>query len=140
VIPLVIGTVIYIFVPPGSHLSIVKLAAIGFQFLVFGLLSLRLKGQTIADRLLVLLRYSLRPHLYVFTKNDLETRDVICVKKEKKPSKTKRSAKSIKKDNPSRSEKAGSLSGIPLSDTSQVVRLELGKKGGINVSYSAEKE
>jgi hypothetical protein len=140
VIPLILGTIVYIFVPPGSHLNIMKAVIIGFQFFAFGLLAVRIKGQTIADKILIFLRYSLRPHLYVFTKNDLATRDVVLIEKTKKKTRTKKNITKDKNDTRVRSKIDKSLMSQVLTDPSLMVRLELGKKGGIDVSFSADKE
>ena len=140
VIPLILGTVVYVLTPPSSKVTIIKSIIISILFATFGLLAIRFKGRTIADWLVILLRFGLRPHLYLFTKNDLETRDVI-------PQEKTKEVKTVKKQS-AKKEKAKTL--IPqvdrpllnrlLKDPATIVRLELGKKGGINVSLSADKD
>ena len=140
VIPLILGTIVYVLTPPNSQITIIKFIVICILFASFGLLAIRFRGRTIADWLVILLRFGLRPHLYLFTKNDLETRDVIVFKKPKevvaatKQSTKKQKAKALvpQVDRP--------LLNRLIKDPSTIVRLELGKKGGINVSFSAEKD
>ena len=138
VISLVLGTIIYTIVPPSSHLSIMKVTAIGVQFLILGLLAVRIKGQTIADRLIMLLRFALRPRLYLFTKNDLSTRDIIQPEKTKKIVKTSKDSIKKKKAVTTKSKADQFLLDRLLKDPSLMVRLELGKKGGIDVSLKTD--
>lgn len=76
VIPLIIGTTLYAIIPPKIHLTTLKLVLITLQFSFFGLLAIRIRGKILADWLITILRYSLRPRIYVFTKNDLLSRDI----------------------------------------------------------------
>jgi len=140
IIPLVLGTLVYVVVPPGSHLSVLKLSIICLIFAVFGLLALRVKGRTIADWLIILLRYNLRPRIYIFTKNDPTTRCLIIEEKlvEKKVSKKSESQKKITKR--TKSEVDSGLASKILENPALMVRFELSKKGGIDVSYTTEQD
>ena len=140
IIPLVLGTLVYVIIPPGSHLSVLKLTIICLIFTVFGLLALRVKGRTVADWLIILLRYNLRPRFYIFTKNDPATRSLIIEAElvEKKAAK-----KTVVHKNATKQTKRGvdpSMVSKILEDPSLMVRLELGKKGGIDVSFTTEQD
>ena len=77
IIALILSTASYAIIPPRMHLTALKLVLIAMQFAFFGGLAIRIKGKILADWLLVILRYTARPRMYVFTKNDLASRDVI---------------------------------------------------------------
>ncbi len=139
VISLVLGTIIYVIVPPSSRLSVIKIIAIVVQFLILGLLALRVKGQTMADRLMILLRYALRPRLYLFTKNDLATRDVAVLEKAKKTAKVNNDLTKKKQAVPEKPKLDQSMLDRFLTDPSLNIRLELTKKGGIDVSLKTDK-
>ncbi|MEI7690716.1 MAG: PrgI family protein [bacterium] len=137
VVSLVLGTTVYLLIPPISQLSVIKLAIIVPQFLIFGLLTLRIKGRTGADRLVIIIRYRLRPHLYVFTKNDCITRDIIPIDVIKKKIKS-RKIEQNKGQIPAHLEFDQYLLDRLLSDPSLMIRVELGKKGGIDVSFNKD--
>lgn len=138
VIPLVCGTIAYLLIPPRSHLSIAKLVMIVTQFLIFGLLAIRFRGRTVADWLVIFLRFNLRPHLYVFTKNDLSTRDVVMEEEEKKTAREKKN-RSEKKNSLVQPQIDRSLLNRLLADPSLAIRLQFGKKGGVHVSLNTDK-
>ena len=140
VIPLILGTIVYVLTPPSSKVTVVKTIVICILFVSFGLLAIRFKGKTIADWLVILLRFGLRPHLYLFTKNDLETRDVIVPEKPKEVVAAKKQSAKNQKTKTLVPQVDRPLLNRLIKDPSTIVRLELGKKGGINVSFSAEKD
>jgi hypothetical protein len=140
VIPLILGTIVYVLTPPSSKITIVKFVAIFTLFAFFGLMAIRFKGRTIADWLVILLRFGLRPHLYLFTKNDLETRNVIVPEKPKEIATAKKKAVKKQKTEILVPQVDQPLLNRLVKDPSTVMRLELGKKGGINVSLSANKD
>jgi len=140
VIPLILGTVVYVLTPPSSKVTIVKTIVISTLFAAFGLLAIRFKGKTIADWLVILLRFGLRPHLYLFTKNDLESRDVIVPEKPKEVAAAKKQSAKKQKAKTLLPQVDRPLLARLIKDPTTMVRLELGKKGGINVSFSAEKD
>jgi hypothetical protein len=140
VIPLILGTVVYVTCPPLSKLSIFKFVVITVLFACFGLLAIRIKGRTVADWLVILLRFGLRPHLYLFTKNDLESRNVIASEKPKEAAAAvKQSAKKKQVKHKAVGPNQSALNRL-LREPNLTVNLELGKKGGINVSVSANKD
>ena len=139
IIPLILGTIIYVLTPPTSKVTILKSAIIGIVFATFGLLAIRFKGRTIADWLVILLRFGLRPNLYLFIKNDPETRDPIIPEKHLHDASTKKQVVKKLKTKTSPLVNQPRLDKL-INNPSTIIRLELGKKGGINVSLSAEKD
>lgn len=81
VIPLILSTVIYAIISPRLHLSTLKLTMVAIQFSVFGILAIRINGKVLMDWLIIILRYSLRPRIYIFTKNDLAGREIYTTNK-----------------------------------------------------------
>jgi hypothetical protein len=76
IIPLLTSTVVFVEVSPHMKISMVKTMLIGLQFLMFGSLALRVRGKVVLDWLIVFLRFSMRPRIYIFTKNDLTHRNI----------------------------------------------------------------
>jgi len=76
IVPLLIGTAIYITIPLRMHFNITKLVLIGFQIIFFGFLAVRFRGKIIADWAVICLRFKLRPRRYIFTKNDITGREI----------------------------------------------------------------
>lgn len=76
IVPLITSTAIYAVLAPRLHLSAVKAILIVIQFVIFDLLAVRINGKILADWLIIFTRYSRRPRVYLFTKNDLTTREV----------------------------------------------------------------
>lgn len=77
VLALIAGATIYGVIPPKVHLSTVKLILIISQFMFFGLLALRVNGRILIDWAVIYLRFKARPHIYIFSKNDLTSREII---------------------------------------------------------------
>lgn len=73
--PVVLGAAIYVLSAPKLQLSILKLAMILALFVLITPLAVRIHGKTVAAWLVVCIRYSLRPRVYVHTKADLMGRD-----------------------------------------------------------------
>jgi len=130
VFSLIIGTAFYGLIPPKLHLSTLKIVLMILQFAFFGLLALRYKGRILAEWLVVYLRYRARPRIYVFTKNDLGSREQLInlmpESKEKKPVK----AKSRKTDR-------DAAKGYHIfNDPGSIVSIKPSKKGGLDVEYT----
>ncbi len=70
VAPAVIGTALYIILPPMGSMSLYKIVIMTLVALAFGLLAIRIKGRILLLWLVILLRYNLRPRYHVFDKND----------------------------------------------------------------------
>jgi len=138
IVPLVLGTIIYLLLPPSSQLTLAKLVLITLLCLVFGLLAVRFRGRTGAGWLIIFLSYNLRPHFYLFTKNDSSTRALVFVNKTKEITKEKET--STKETVVATFSQANQLLlNQLLTDPSLSVRLELDKKGEIDVSLSKSK-
>ena len=127
-------TTLYLLIPPILKLSLLKLVIIFFLFMIFGLLALRIKGLTGAERLSVFIRYNRRPHLYLFTKNDYSTRDI-----PKEPKKTRKRGKNQIKHKLKPQIKRNQPPIDPLLiDPALMIRVKLAKKGGVDVSFNKE--
>ena len=130
------ATLVYLVVRPKGHLAPVKDVFIATALLIFGGVSIRIRGKIVADWLIILTRFQLRPRRYVFTKNDLPTREIPVLKKELKPV---NSAKAEPKK--TNAPEALSIServkaGILLDNPALMVRFVAAEKGGIDVSLT----
>lgn len=75
-IPVVLSGLIFSFLPVRMTLTpIYKLSLILTTFLFFGILALRLRGKLIIDWLILILRFKLRPRVYLYNKNSPYLRD-----------------------------------------------------------------
>jgi len=139
IVPLLIGTVIYALLAPSMHLSNVKLSLITFQFLIFGVMAIRINGRIVADWLATYRRYSKRPRKYVFTKNDDTGREKIVAIRQQEvvADEQKKGAKSITPIIPAAEQARVTKL---LADPSVTVSFELAKKGGIDISLTPIKE
>jgi len=140
VIPLITSAAIYVLIPAANHFSLIKGILMGLQFAVFGTLAIRIRGKILIDWLVILLRFRMRPRIYLFTKNDLAAREVegILAVEEKK----KTIIKEVKQEKKLRNN-------VSLEDQAKIDRL-LGnpslrfrfglKKGGIDVIVVASED
>lgn len=140
VIPLITSAAIYVLIPPDNHLSLIKGILIGLQFAVFGTLAIRIRGKILIDWLVILLRFRMRPRIYIFTKNDLTHReaDVIPVAEEKKAATKEIKVKKELRNTVSLEDQA--MIEKVLFNPSLKFRFGLGKKGGIDVSVVASED
>lgn len=76
-IPLISAMILYIALPPMMKLSVVKIIVSIVITLFSLLLALRIKGKIVTQWLIILLRYNLRPGLYLYNKNDSYQRTVL---------------------------------------------------------------
>ena len=76
IIPLITSMAIYVLMPVKMHVSIFKTILVLSQFIFFGGLAIRFRGRIMADWLVIYLRFKLRPRIYIFSKNDLASRDI----------------------------------------------------------------
>lgn len=139
IIALIVGTVLYVIIPPKMHLDSLKLSLIVFVLFVLGGLSLRINGKIVAEWLTAYTKYSKRPRRYVFTKNDEFTRE--------KPIPIREQA--VVAEQPVEKLKTV-VTELPLPEKNQLGRLledpsvtvsfELAKKGGIDVSLTPIKD
>jgi hypothetical protein len=68
-IPIFGGSLLYAVLPPSMDVSLYKIIVICVMAVVAGILAIRIKGKIILFWLIILLRYNLRPKLYLFNKN-----------------------------------------------------------------------
>jgi hypothetical protein len=137
---LLASTAVYAAVPPSTKFTAVKLALIALQFMVFGGMAIRIKNKLIIEWLIILLRYMLRPRVYVFTKNDMAARDEIVIEIAKEESKVKTCAKRTKHIPETISLKDKAKIENLFDDPSLSYRFEMAKKGGINVSFAPKED
>jgi len=74
ILPVFGGAGIYAGLPPFMTSSIYKYVAIGVFAVICYLLAIRIKGKILAQWLIVILSYNLRPKYYLFNKNTLALR------------------------------------------------------------------
>lgn len=63
-------TVVYLLVAPNYHFSPTKIVSLVIIALTFGPLAIRIFDKIVAEWLVILVRYALRPRRYVFKKSD----------------------------------------------------------------------
>lgn len=131
VFSLIFGTVLYAMIGPKLHLSSLKLVLIAIQFGFFGGLALRFKGRIIAEWLIIYLRYTSRPRIYIFTKNDLAAREIILPEIEKPIKQKVKSTAAKTSKNPVRNEHLN-LRGL-LESPALAMSIKPSKKGGMDV-------
>jgi hypothetical protein len=140
IIPLILSTAVYVAVPPHSGLSSVKVIVTVLLFSAFGALAIRIRGKLVLDWLVILLRFSFRPHIYVFTKSDITGREVEKIESIKA---TRKSHLKIKVER-------SAITPLSLGEQSKIntlfdnpslsYRFEMAKKGGIDVSLTSKKD
>lgn len=140
VIPLITSAAIYVLIPLANHFSVIKGILIGLQFAVFGTLAIRVRGKILIDWLVILLRFKLRPRIYLFTKNDLTNRgtESIALIEEKKAVVKEIKAKKETRNAVSLEDQA-KIDRL-LDNPSLKFRFGLGRKGGIDVSVVASED
>ena len=69
------GSALYAVLPPNMHYSVYKAVLMTLFLILCGLLSIRIKGKIILFWLAIILKYTLRPRYYVFSKNSLNGRE-----------------------------------------------------------------
>lgn len=130
VFSLIIGTAFYGLIPPKLHLSSLKIFLMIAEFAVFGLLALRYKGRILADWLIIYLRFKARPRVYIFTKNDLLSRERMENIKIAQEEKTPLAIASRKK-----TRKSKSIDRPIIESSGSIVSIRPSKKGGFDVEY-----
>lgn len=73
---ILINTGIFVIFPPAMKFSLYKVPFIAFVFILFGILAIRVKGRVILNWITLLASYWLRPHIYIYDKNDPYLRDI----------------------------------------------------------------
>ena len=75
IVPVFTATGIFTLLPPFMGGALYKYVLMGVVALLFGLLSIRIKGKILASWLVTILRYNLRPKYYLFNKNVTTNRE-----------------------------------------------------------------
>lgn len=133
VIPLILGSTLYAIIPPKIHLTTLKLVLIAMQFSFFGLLAIRIRGKILADWLITILRYSLRPRIYVFTKNDLLSRDIPQFEVQTAKNVTAKVGQKEKKS--STADSTINFNNL-FDESNMAISIKPSRKGGIDVSLT----
>lgn len=138
IIALLVGTAIYILIPPKTSFTVGKFVLIIIQLAIFGGLAIRYKDKIIADWLIIILRYNSRPKRYIFTKNDSTFR------KEMPKIQKNIKVQSIKKKIDHKSENKITYQTQNKVDQMLVnpkvsISFKSTKKGGIDVSFESAK-
>lgn len=130
VFSLIIGTAFYGLIPPKLHLSSPKIALMIIQFAIFGTLALRYQGKILADWLVIILRFKARPRIYIYTKNDVGSREILG---EPTHAETENSTKTniIK----TKHKKRQQVEYPEFANSEAIVSIKASKKGGLDVVY-----
>lgn len=83
ILPVLFSTAIYAVLPTQMALTTYKIPLIIVISLAFVVLAIRIKGRLVLSWITLFTVYSLRPHLYLFSKNTLFARGVVVEKKQK---------------------------------------------------------
>ncbi len=133
--PVLIATFIYSFLPPSMTFVIYKLVLASIFAVLSITLAIRVKGRIIASWLVVLIRYNARPKYYIYNKNSAGYREVI-----KPKIQTAAIDTSIEKKAVSKQVNTPDIKDIlklrHLLDTTDFnLTYRSGKKGGLNVAF-----
>ena len=139
IIPLILGTAIYICIPAKMHVGIFKGILLGLQFALFGGLAIRFRGRILADWLIIYLRFKMRPRRYVFMKNDLTSREIEKVLPRKEKVSATLEIKEIVK-NPQASISENMKVNRIFENSKVSVSFKLAKKGGLDVALKPIKD
>lgn len=126
---LIIGTAVYGLIPPKLHISSLKTILIILQFAVLGTLAIRYRGRILADWLVIILRFKVRPRLYIYTKNDILSRQFPAMTAEAREEQSVHKAVARKITH----KKQGQYK-LP-EGAGRIIAVGLSKKGGLDVEY-----
>ncbi len=137
IVPVFAAAGIFLLLPPFMGGALYKYVIMGVVALLFGLLSIRIKGKILALWLVTVLRYNLRPKYYLFNKNVTTGRDEYHGKAVAPEAKEATEKKPVKKT---------SLNQLDIPTTARILatienpatnfRLETGKKGNLHVRFT----
>ena len=137
IVPVFAAAGIFVLLPPFMGGALYKYVIMGAVALLFGLLSIRIKGKILASWLVTVLRYNLRPKYYLFNKNVTTGRDEYHGKAVAPEAKEVTEKKPVKKT---------SLNQLDIPTTARILatienpatnfRLETGKKGNLHVRFT----
>jgi len=138
-IPVFGGSLLYAILPPFMGTSLYKIILVGIFALLCTVLAIRIKGKIVLLWLITLMRYKLRPRVYIFNKNTSSYREEypdVPVEPQ--------TAATVSEEKPEIApllgdgEKAYLLAA--LNDPIERLSIELTRKGGLNVRISEAKE
>ena len=137
IVPVFAAAGIFVLLPPFMGGALYKYVIMGVVALLFGLLSIRIKGKILASWLVTILRYNLRPKYYLFNKNVTTGRDEYHGKAVAPEAKEATEKKPVKKT---------SLNQLDIPTTARILatienpatnfRLETSKKGNLHVRFT----
>ncbi len=133
--PVLIATFIYAFLPPNMTFVIYKLVLAGIFAILSITLAIRVKGRIIASWLVVLIRYNARPKYYVYNKNSATCREAIKPEIQNIVVKQKQDEKVAQKQINSPDIKDVLKLRHLLDTTDFNLTYRSGKKGGLNVAF-----
>lgn len=132
---LIVGAVLYVFIPPRLYLGSFKLMLIAFQLLLMGGLAIRFNGKIVIEWLSLYIKYLRRPRYYLFTHSQYPDTEEQAVARRSKP----RNTENVKRHVPQESVKQEDFLGI-LNNPSVTMLFKLNKEGDIDVSVRSVKK
>ena len=140
-VPVFGGSLLYAVLPPSMGASLYKIVVIGIIAIVCSIFAIRIKGKIFLLWMIVLLRYNLRPQLYIFNKNTESFRvdypePVITKRETNERAKAKLSLPSPPKLGLVDTARAYAA----LDDPLRQLRYETTKRGGLYVRYTEIEE
>lgn len=133
--PVLIATFIYAFLPPTMTFVIYKLVLASIFAVLSITLAIRVKGRIIASWLVVLVRYNARPKYYVYNKNSATYREVLKPKIQAAAIDTSIVKKAVSKQVNTPDIKDVLKLRHLLDTTDFNLTYRSGKKGGLNVAF-----
>ncbi len=133
--PVLIATFIYTFLPPTMTFVIYKLVLASIFAVLSITLAVRVKGRIISSWLVVLIRYNIRPKYYIYNKNSVIYREVIKPEVQNIVVKQKHDEKVAQKQLNSPDIKDVLKLRHLLDTTDFNLTYRSGKKGGLNVAF-----
>lgn len=137
IVPVFSAAGIFTLLPPFMSGALYKYVLMGVVALLFGLLSIRVKGKILASWLVTILRYNLRPKYYLFNKNVTTNREEYY---------SKIPTPEIKESTEKKLVKKSTLQQLDIPTTARILatienpatnfRLEAGKKGNLHVRFT----
>ncbi len=138
-VPVFGGSLLFAILPPSMGLAMYKLVVITIVAVICCILSIRIKGRIILLWLVMILRYNVRPRLYLFNKNTPEYReDYPAVKTEKTTIQEATPSSIVPMPRLDFHEAARVLARIENPDAR--LRFETTKKGGLHVRLTEIEE
>lgn len=140
IVPIFISGGLYVLLPPFMGGSLYKYIIMGCIALCCSIMAIRIKGKILALWLVVILRYNLRPKLYLFNKNTSAFRDqyVIKIADQQEVVAPVRLKRSISAPRLKFHETARVLAAI--DNPASKLRFETTKKGGLHVRLTEVQE